>query len=574
MDLGPSISIERQQPAETAETAEGEEEIELEVPDAVINEVTCEPEQLSIMDQFYVAAGHVRRYLFSVQDNIEKLHNHDLSDHHKKAGEDACAALAAAQSKMKEIATNLLHKNEGSYLTRRQTAAQLKIAVQQADQDLNKAQLVIEEEKTGPTLEIVQAAVFRTLRGGVIAVTSKGRRDGMGAQALGKITTRVMAEALGLRYVHLPFESLTHCDPGFSQKRWDLLWEKLLGIGNDAPSLRTFPNIKHIDNKDVPRTLRTYPFKVGWAYAFRDVHTFTDILHDELEAAWGSVINGLRTRYAGNRELPFDLTEDKNIVHVAVHIRRGDAGQAASRSRRWLNNSYYRNVMVDLDHHADKSGVKCIYHIVSEGDRSSFEDLEAAFPGRVTMHLSLPSSDRDVGTRSRRGAGAQTAFPRRRSALLEAKQQPLGDGRRAGAVGGMRAQCQQQRIRRRAVKVAEKEAGRSETPALATDEAFQMLVSADVLIMSRSAFSYLAALYSKGAKLLPPGMWWDVPAWCDLVEMPASDDIPEDELDTDSTLRDHPDCQRNDVWARVTEGKNTVRTQDAGALQRRLGTFL
>lgn len=46
-------------------------------------------------------------------------------------------------------------------------------------------------------------------------------------------------------------------------------------------------------------------------------------------------------------------------------------------------------------------------------------------------------------------------------------------------------------------------------------DAFEILVAADVLIMSKSTFSFLAALYSNGRKICPPDMWLSVPKWCE-----------------------------------------------------------
>ena len=47
-----------------------------------------------------------------------------------------------------------------------------------------------------------------------------------------------------------------------------------------------------------------------------------------------------------------------------------------------------------------------------------------------------------------------------------------------------------------------------------TADAFHMLVNAQILIMSKSAFSYLAAFYSEGIKIYPEGMWIQTPKWC------------------------------------------------------------
>lgn len=65
-----------------------------------------------------------------------------------------------------------------------------------------------------------------------ISVTSVGKNDGVGAQAMAKFSAMCFAEAFGIKYVHAPFASLAHAED--SPEQWAASWEKLLNmnIGN------------------------------------------------------------------------------------------------------------------------------------------------------------------------------------------------------------------------------------------------------------------------------------------------------------------------------------------------------
>jgi hypothetical protein len=93
-------------------------------------------------------------------------------------------------------------------------------------------------------------------------------------------------------------------------------------------------------------------------------------------------------------------------------------------------------------------------------------------------------------------------------------------------------------------------------------QAFQLLVDCDVLIMSRSAFSYLAALYSTGMKCFPPEMWLEVPMWCDEERFTAEENQEE--------------VPRNDLWARIVDENGTAKiaSEWQEEVRERLATFL
>lgn len=65
-----------------------------------------------------------------------------------------------------------------------------------------------------------------------ISVTSTGKNDGVGAQAMAKFSAMCFADAYDIEYVHAPFENLAHAED--LPERWVASWEELLrmNIGN------------------------------------------------------------------------------------------------------------------------------------------------------------------------------------------------------------------------------------------------------------------------------------------------------------------------------------------------------
>ena len=323
-----------------------------------------------------------------------------------------------------------------------------------------------------------------------LAWASTGRNDGVGAQALGKITVQVMSEALEMQYVHIPFKALEHQSFGAKPDEYARMWEKLLLIGGETTVFPEHYRIwKNLDSKDLPRVLARYQFNPQWGYIYRDAHSFVEQFKTlpQLQDAWRDVIRGLRTRYDAlpNRSL-FRGEEPKGAISIAVHIRRGDIMMRET-SKRLLVNQYFIATIGNVITLAKKNGLKPYVHIVSQGDPKEFKSIQEAFEGEeLFFHLSVVAQKLRVN--HKRGI-----TPRQR---------------------------EQERIRylhqqRRMLSERKKQQSERWDLSCGSDEAFRMMVMADVLIMSKSAFSYLAGLYSSGLKLYPPGMWLSVPEWCE-----------------------------------------------------------
>jgi hypothetical protein len=352
----------------------------------------------------------------------------------------------------------------------------------------------------GYSLDMVKAAIFRRLAGGKCAFTSASRTDGVGAQALGKISTMVMCKALGFDYAHHPFQLLEHVDNSMKPGVYVKMWEQLLSIGgNSRVTFDRYPHSKHLDANDLGRSLAVAQLTDGWAYVVRDAHSFTNRFRSNLEKEWCEVIRDVRVRYSGPRVGLFNRVGDEpRQVHVAVHIRRGDAttrGPVIS-AQRVLSNDYFASVMAQVNTVCANLGRKCSFHVISEGRPSDFTDLTTVFPD-LQLHLSEPSVNIN-----------HQQLPRVEDKRFQPRNQHLMQ-RRGAAPPASPPIVKQPQITSNSSSSTEAN--------LPTEGAFKLLVGADVLIMSKSAFSFLAALYSTGVKIFPPEMvnGWDIPIWCE-----------------------------------------------------------
>lgn len=340
-------------------------------------------------------------------------------------------------------------------------------------------------------LDVLQASMYRRIKGKKIGFTSTGRNDGVGAQALGKITTRIMAKALNQQYAHNPFQILEHYDDNLKQMEYCKIWENLLQIGNGFEKITQYPLVfaGGCDNNTLHFVL-SHNFQEGHLYIFRDCHQFTEHYRDELVYEWKETIEALRACYHAS-SLIQEIPIARNPVRVAVHIRRGDATE----SRRLLDNDYYLSVMKSMEQKCNTKHF--FFEIVSEGTKEDYKDFENTFNGRIRLHISPPSTN------------------------LRTNKNPVVTAR--GFVAGRNVPRNQHLLQRRSglpIKTITKPPIPVTTSAASaappsTEQAFRLLVGADVLILSRSSFSYLAALYSRGVKLHPPDMWWSIPKWCE-----------------------------------------------------------
>lgn len=140
------------------------------------------------------------------------------------------------------------------------------------------------------------------------------------------------------------------------------------------------------------------------------------------------------------------------------------------------------------------------FQIISEGERSEFARFIETFPS-IEWVLSPPSYN--LRSQNMKNSHSQRQQPA--AGLGISRNQHLLNRRRGG--GGRTTTFVQQPPSLSHLQLKESQ--------ISAFDAFKKMVFADALIMSKSAFSYLAALYSRGTKYVPPDMWWTVPKWCE-----------------------------------------------------------
>lgn len=287
--------------------------------------------------------------------------------------------------------------------------------------------------------------IIRALENGRITgrleITAAGKRDGVGAQALARISARCFAAAYGLRYVHTPFEVIAHAELPMGE--WVEAWERLLDIGRGAP-LAAESALPQVDLETYAMTPSLW--REDRVLSVRHYHTFC-----ELAPEYGvRVARQLSERFVSrNREKPRDPSAP---LEVRVHVRRGDVrvGDAQTGHRFTSNKSII--CLIETVVRAVRSiGRGCAVRLYSQGTEAEFEEFRRV-PG-LELRLGLPAL-----------------------------------------------------------------------------ETFRELTESDVLLMARSDFSHVAAMYGRGVNICDPRHRAPLPGW--LLIDPQTGRIDEAELVT------------------------------------------
>ena len=191
------------------------------------------------------------------------------------------------------------------------------------------------------------------------------RGDGFGTQIQVLLSALAYCRAQNLTYIHRPWDHVGHGPPGVQLAAWSADLEAFTGLTQNETlffdSLGPVPAVNYIRVKadDVDRL-------------FND-----DFLKE------------MRTRYLAtpkNHSESFLATKDS--VRVAVHVRRGDVSQSMG-SRYTSNNqtiSFMERVQTDIQ--ATDPSRSITFHIYSEGDAATFDELKQAHGSeRVFLHL-------------------------------------------------------------------------------------------------------------------------------------------------------------------------------------------
>lgn len=228
-----------------------------------------------------------------------------------------------------------------------------------------------------------------------LSVTSMGKTDGVGAQAMAKFSAMCLAHAYGMKYVHAPFENLAHAE--LPDGEWDRVWEQLLAmhVGNtilDPVGMKVVGLGEFIENPSL--------WKEQVVIADRHFHAFCNLAPEH-----GSEVAEKLQASFDKYPLP---DSDIGVCKIGVHVRRGDVSRnEAETKHRFIPNSHTVSILQHVTDAVMDVGLKPEIHLHSNG---AIEDLQEfrRFPGleyhtgssAIETFVSLAKSDVFIGTRS------------------------------------------------------------------------------------------------------------------------------------------------------------------------------
>lgn len=192
------------------------------------------------------------------------------------------------------------------------------------------------------------------------------RGDGFGTHVFALLHALAYCRFKNLTYIHVPWTSVGHTPAGTKTEDWSSDLEDFIGLVKDEirwkSDLGPIPAINWIGK--VEEKIETY---------FND-----DFLTSMRQMYFASPKNNSQS---------FATTD--NTIRVAVHIRRGDIEGHDGHKFRYTTNNETLAFMKLVENELRKSSVSkpVSFHIYSEGNPESFNDIQLAYGERVFLHL-------------------------------------------------------------------------------------------------------------------------------------------------------------------------------------------
>ncbi|MGA0846236.1 MAG: hypothetical protein ACO3RV_06805, partial [Luteolibacter sp.] len=193
------------------------------------------------------------------------------------------------------------------------------------------------------------------INGGHLGITSMGKTDGVGAQAMAKFSAMAIAHAYGMQYVHVPFKNLAHAElPG---SEWDGVWEQLLAMNAGAPPFDP-ENMKPVGLGEFLGNPALWKRKV--VIFDRHFHPFCELAPNhgcevagKLQASFG--------KYPPEKP-------GHHVCRIGVHVRRGDVRKGdTDTNHRFTPNGHTVAVLRQVIEAAVDSGLEPEIHLHSNG---------------------------------------------------------------------------------------------------------------------------------------------------------------------------------------------------------------
>jgi hypothetical protein len=337
-------------------------------------------------------------------------------------------------------------------------------------------------------------------------LTCSGRLDGAGAQAWANICTEFCAEYLGFTFVYTPFKHIDHNDNGLTENKWIKRWDEIMSLGINKLSIDNWRdqcqyhseiNTRGYRSKklgsgrkvilDWGKVLRSRQERLASTFRQYDCYLVKECSQvfekyqdtEEMKEIIQRVCSRLKKNYHSNpinRDAEYFkcctlMDDDPNCINIAVHIRRGDVVKW-NIQKRFKENDYFWNILDQITQ--DNIAQPYRVHVFSEG--SLVEDFPELmwkensiknFGGRVAQFRSDDASDTQR---------ANNSSEWRSNICMHLNGDPC--------------------------------------------VSFQHLVAADVLVTSKSCFSYVAGIFSAGKVFFTP-FWFPklLDDWIDVTQL-------------------------------------------------------
>ena len=212
-----------------------------------------------------------------------------------------------------------------------------------------------------------------------IYFTCKGRNDGIGAQACGIISVMVIAKAFDFTFVYTPLKSVAHYpyeNPSQTElKLWKMAWEQLLNFEAHHGLLHKTRGIrKHIDKKQITSHFKLNKdinglysdFQKGYVYSTRETHELLTKYQQYpiIAQGWTLILKHIRDNYGRDKNKTPHFSTKKNVVNIAVHVRRGDS---TNNKRRFVGHQYFVNVLDSITKYLESQSREYSIQLYSEG---------------------------------------------------------------------------------------------------------------------------------------------------------------------------------------------------------------
>lgn len=202
-----------------------------------------------------------------------------------------------------------------------------------------------------------------------IAITCRGKTDGVGAQTMAIMSAMALARLVGCRYCHSPFTTMSH-EIG-DRESWAQRWERFLNLGHGetpvppAAELVSLARIVCDPGAFVGRSIviqeRNYGLPSGGKWPAREG------LRAELRAKY---------RLDSKAELPLHRGPAGSLT-AAVHVRRGDVTATRNISRYMADEPILRSI-ARLRSAVASIGRPLHINLYSEGDPADFRAFAEA----------------------------------------------------------------------------------------------------------------------------------------------------------------------------------------------------